>query len=163
MRKWLSAIVVLAAVAAPASGQAAVRPLVRYAAGTASMTEYLGGGEFQNFTMKGAFRLGRNAYRGTVTGYWSFDASTGGNTSAFSGTDGGHAFSATCTAFRVPFSGSIIGEGPPGPAVESMSCQVSIDGSSPAGLRLAFVWLTEKQASCSRCDAFAFKGVFVGF
>ena len=147
---------------APASGRAAIRPLVRFAHGSATMTQVIGGGEYENFSMEGAFRLGRNVYRGTVTGYLSLDSS--GTSSAFSGADAGHSLSSTCvplTALPLGF-GPVIGEGPPGPAVEALSCEVSIDGSPPAGLNLVFVWTTETQVSCSRCDAFEYTGVFLG-
>src|SRR6266516_6162794 len=154
---WAAAILVLALV--PVSGRAAVRPLVRFAHGTATIRDYNGdGGEWQFFAMAGSFRLGRSLYKGTVTGSWFSD----GYSNSFSGSDAGHAFNASCEPARPPLTGYAVIGGSPGPALESLACQASIDGSRPALLILVFVLTTEQQIPCSRCNAQELTGYFVG-
>lgn len=172
LKRWLLSMLILAAVAAPATSQAHP-PLVKFAHGTASMKDFYGRGPNLQFALVGSFRIGKNTYKGAVTGDWGYDGLGGPFSSQFSGSDGGHTFAATCD-FGTPVAESltslVVGTPPtisplisPTPASQTLFCHASIDGSAPTGLILDFVWLTFAPGSCgSFCYYNEYTGYFVG-
>ena len=168
IRRWSLVALILAAVIAPNSARAARPPLVKFAHGSADMKDFFVRGAAEQFVLTGSFRLGKDKYKGVVTGDWGYDALTGFS-SKFSGSDGGHTFTATCD-FTTPVAGSLepfapVGFSPPTavPSTESLFCKASIDGSAPSGLVLNFLWLTFAPGSCgSYCYYNEYTGYFVG-